>query len=77
MMKSSFLPVINPVQAQEEQLRGPEQTFQRIALSADGSRLASGAPDGTVKIWDIRSAYDPEAESLVKSLFGTSTSLTT
>ena len=50
-------------------LQGQEEEISSIALTADGSRLASGAPGGTIKIWDSRSAYDPDAESLVQSLF--------
>jgi WD40 repeat protein/predicted Ser/Thr protein kinase len=50
-------------------LQGHEDRVAAIAISPDGSRLASGAMDGTVRIWDTRSAYDPEADSLVRSLF--------
>jgi WD40 repeat protein len=49
-------------------LHGHDQTIQSIALSEDGGRLASGARDG-LKVWDTHSVYDPEAESLVQSLF--------
>jgi tetratricopeptide (TPR) repeat protein len=50
-------------------LRGHTERIVSIALSADGSRLASAAEDGTVHIRDARSAYDPEVQSLVGSLF--------
>jgi WD40 repeat protein/serine/threonine protein kinase len=50
-------------------LHGHREPIVSIALSADGSRLASGDIGGTVKVWDTQSAYDPEAESLVQSLF--------
>ncbi|MDI1450307.1 caspase family protein [Polyangium sp. 6x1] len=33
---------------------GHERPIQRIALSSDGSKLASGAQDGTVRVWDLR-----------------------
>jgi hypothetical protein len=48
---------------------GPtNQTIWTVALSADGSRLASGSFEG-VKIWNGESAYNLEAENLVESLF--------
>lgn len=49
-------------------LQGHSEPIWSIALSADGSRLASGANDG-IRIWSTWSAYHPEAESLVQSLF--------
>ncbi|MDI1437460.1 caspase family protein [Polyangium sorediatum] len=33
---------------------GHERPIQRIAVSTDGSKLASGAQDGTVRVWDLR-----------------------
>jgi WD40 repeat protein/serine/threonine protein kinase len=50
-------------------LHSDRKQIMSIALSADGQRLLSGAIDGTVNIWDTRSAYDLEAEGLVQSLF--------
>jgi len=40
-----------------------------LAFSKSERFLASGFQDGTVSVWDTRSAYNPEAESLVESLF--------
>jgi tetratricopeptide (TPR) repeat protein len=43
--------------------------IESVALTRDGTRIASGWSDETVRIWDSRSAYHPEAEKLVSSLF--------
>jgi hypothetical protein len=50
-------------------LHGHREPIVSIALSADGSRFAAGDRSGTVKIWDTQSAYDPETENLVQSLY--------
>jgi hypothetical protein len=52
-------------------LHGHKEWIDTITLSADGSRLATAALDGTVKIWDTRSAYDPYAERQVQIWFNT------
>jgi len=39
-------------------LRGHEQRVNALAANADGSRLASGSQDGTVRIWDVPSGRE-------------------
>jgi len=46
-----------------------DQQIRSIALTADGTRLATASRDGIIKIWDTRSAYNSEVESLVQSLY--------
>jgi WD40 repeat protein/serine/threonine protein kinase len=49
-----------PMQTFSYQLRGPPSTdplnvkHPPVAYSPDGSRIATGAPDGTVPVWDTR-----------------------
>jgi hypothetical protein len=50
-------------------LTAHDQQIRSIALTADGTRLASASKDGIIKIWDTRSAYNSEVESLVQSLY--------
>src|SRR5262245_48211634 len=45
-----------PSQAQvTDTLRGHKHTITCLAYSRDGSRLASGSKDGTVRLWDAQS----------------------
>ncbi|MGA7410160.1 MAG: WD40 repeat domain-containing protein, partial [Bryobacteraceae bacterium] len=74
--RTLFAPLGNLVQIWNEGSSEPLLTLRESAeqvtgvkLTADGSRLAAFSADGTVRIWDSRSAYNPDAESLVESLF--------
>jgi WD40 repeat protein/serine/threonine protein kinase len=50
-------------------LRGHEGWVSSIDLSGDGMQLVSGSlNDNTVRVWETRSAYHPDAEALVDRL---------
>ena len=51
-------------------LRGHDGQVSDISLSGDGTRLVSVSPDDhTLRIWETRSAYHPDAEALVDRLY--------
>ncbi len=49
-------------------LVGHSQGIASVAWTPDGARLVSSSWDRTVRIWDSRSHYSPEAELLVDKL---------
>jgi tetratricopeptide (TPR) repeat protein len=38
----------------------PAEGVARMALSRDGERLATGGPDGTVRVWDVAGRAEPQ-----------------
>ena len=49
-------------------LRGHGRSVRSAAWTPDGAQLVSASLDGTVRVWDSRSHYSPEAELLVDKL---------
>ncbi len=47
------------------QLRSHEDSISKLAFSRDGSRLASGAKDGRVAVWDPREPRRPRASHAI------------
>ena len=39
-------------------LTGHSHGVTSVAISADGKRVVSGSPDGTVKIWDVETGAE-------------------
>jgi eukaryotic-like serine/threonine-protein kinase len=49
-------------------LGGHSRSVNSVAWTPDGAQLVSASYDGTVRVWDSRSHYNPEAELLVDKL---------